>query len=104
MTPQQLATLKAAILADPQLAAQPMTSGGASVIAEALNAPASPAYTVWRSSVSRAEILQNGFDWTRLDNLSVGKARVWSDIFVDGTINPAKPNVRKAFQLLISPD
>jgi hypothetical protein len=71
-----------------------MTSGGAAVIAEALNAPAEPPYIVWRTSVGRAEILQNGFDWTRLDNLSVGKARIWSDIFVDGVINPSKLNVR----------
>lgn len=98
MTPQQLATLKAAILADPQLAAQPMTSGGALVIAEAMNLQATPAFVVWRSSVTRAEILQNGFDWTRLDNLSVGKARVWSDIFVDGTINPSKSNVRTGIE------
>jgi hypothetical protein len=98
MTPQQLQTLKTAILADPQLAAQPMTSGGALVIAEAFNLQAAPAFVVWRSSVTRAEILQNGFDWTRLDNLSVGKARVWSDIFVDGTINPSKTNVRTGIE------
>jgi hypothetical protein len=48
--------------------------------------------------VTRKEILQNGFDWTRLDNLSVGKARVWSEIFVDGTINASKPNVRTGIE------
>jgi hypothetical protein len=94
MTPAQLQTLKAAILADPEMASQPMTSGGAQVIRSLFNLPASPAFVVWRTAVTRAEILQNGFDWTRLDNLSVGKARVWSDIFVDGTINPSKANVR----------
>jgi hypothetical protein len=64
----------------------------------ALNATASPAYKVYRTSVLRQTILENGFDWTRLDNLSVGKARVWSDIFVvgdeGGRINPSKANVR----------
>lgn len=63
-------------------------------IADYYNALASPDFTVWKTSVTRKEILQNGFDWTRLDNLSVGKARVWDQIFVDGTINPAKANVR----------
>lgn len=57
MTPSQLATLKAAILADPVLAAKPMTSGGALEIAGILNAAASPAYYVWRSSTPAPDIL-----------------------------------------------
>jgi hypothetical protein len=94
LTPAQLATLKAAIVADSELNAFPMNSDGAFAIAAALNQIASPEWIVWRTNVTRREVLQNGFDWTRLDNLSVGKARVWSDIFVDGEINPSKPNVR----------
>lgn len=51
LTTAQLQTLKAAILADPGMAAQPMTSGGAFAIAAQLNAPASPAFKVWRTDV-----------------------------------------------------
>lgn len=92
LTSSQLTALKAAIIADNALNSQPNNSDGAFAIAAALNLPASPTWVVWRTAVTRQEILQNGFDWTRLDNLSVGKARVWSDIFVDGLINPSKPN------------
>lgn len=54
MTPEQLATLKAAILADPVLAAKPMTSGGAGEIAEAYKADS--AADVWRSSTQVSDI------------------------------------------------
>lgn len=98
LTSTQLATLKAAINADPVLAAFPNNPDGAFAIKDLLNLPASPAWTVWRTSVTRKEILQNGFDWTRLDNLSVGKARIWSDIFVEGALNPSKANVRSGIE------
>lgn len=99
LTPQQLSTLKAAILADPALNAFPNTSDGNFDLANSatgLKALASPAYTVWRSVVTIDEITRaDNFDWTRVDNLSVGKARIWEWMF-DGTntINPSKANVR----------
>lgn len=98
LTTQQKATLKAAINGDPALSAFPNNSDGAFAIKDLLNLPATPAWVVWRTQVTRREILQNGFDWTRLDNLSVGKARIWSDIFVDGAMNPAKANVRAGIE------
>lgn len=99
LTDPQLQTLKADIA--PKLEAgqpfeglDPLNTDHCFVIADYYNADSNPAVIVWKTSVTRQEILQNGFDWTRLDNLSVGKARVWNDIFVDDVINPAKPNVR----------
>jgi len=97
LTPEQLATLKAAIDADPALAAKPLNSDGYFEIAQALNTElASPDFFVWRSVVSQDEIMQNGFDWVRVDNLSVGKARIWEWMFdnAGATINPSKANVR----------
>lgn len=47
MTPAQLDILKAAILADPQLSAQPNNPDGNSAIADALNLPAVPAVMGW---------------------------------------------------------
>ncbi len=99
LTPAQLVTLKAAIIADPVLNAFPNTLDGAfDLAAQKLNVTAVPDFICWRTAVTREEILQNGFDWTRLDNLSVGKARVWSDIFVNNLINPSKVNVRAGIE------
>lgn len=69
MTPAQLSTLKAFILADPTLSAQPMTSAGSLVIQAALNADASPAFIVWRHDVTADE---NGNAWmgTDIDGMS----------------------------------
>jgi len=98
VTNAELLILKANILASPDLDALKGSPNGRFEIARLYNLPASPTWVIWRRSVSRREILQNGFDWTRLDNLSVGKARVWTDIFVDGVINPAKANVRAGIE------
>ena len=104
LTTAQKTTLKTDILAnantvnyggvDVAINLLPNNSDANFAIAGWYNQQVSPDWTVWRTAVTRKEILQNGFDWTRLDNLSVGKARVWSDIFVDGFINPSKVNVR----------
>lgn len=93
LTPAQKAIVLADIQNDPTFN-QLYIDSVFTEIADYYNTVADPAYIVWKTSVTRKEILQNGFDWTRLDNLSVGKARVWTEIFVDGTINPSKPNVR----------
>jgi hypothetical protein len=96
----QLATLKQAIESDPALSAAPLNSDGAFFIAAELNKTAAPDFIVWRTSVTQDEIMQNGFDWTRVDNLSVGLARVWEWMFAnaDRAINPAKPNVRAGIE------
>ena len=60
----------------------------------ALNAVASPAFIVWKTNVTNAEIMRNGFDWARVDNLSIGKSRIWEWMFQFGYIDPSKTNVR----------
>lgn len=96
MTPEQLAAVKAYILADQVLSTKPNNSDGAFDIARELNKLAVPDYYVWRTSVNQDEITQNGFDWVRVDNLSIGKARIWDWLFKNSTnsINPSKTNVR----------
>lgn len=91
---QQAATLKAYILADPVLSAFPMNSDGSYAIADLLNKAAEPAFIVWKTDVSIDEIMRNGMDWARVDNLSVGKARIWDWLGRLGVINAAKTNVR----------
>lgn len=94
LTTQQKATLKAAILANPSWSAQPNTNAGNFIIASDLNAVAVPDYVVWRTSVSLEEIMRNGMDWSRVDNLSVGKARIWDWMGRLGVIDPSQSNIR----------
>jgi hypothetical protein len=94
LTPAQRATLKAHILATSDLNAV-YGLGDLDGLKALLNAAFSPSFTVWRSSVPLDEIMLNGFDWTRVDNLSVGKARIWEWMFqTNGSINPSKTNIR----------
>lgn len=63
LTPAQLATLKAAILADQSLASQPMTSDGAFAIAAALNQIASGPVKVWRTDAS-VQAINDAINWS----------------------------------------
>lgn len=96
LTVTQLQALKLDFDADPVLSIIPNTPDGNYEIAAAYNLAASPDFIVWRTQVSQDEIMQNGFDWVRVDNLSVGKARIWEWMFGNDakSINPAKSNVR----------
>lgn len=95
LTTAQKLTLKAAIAAelDPTFVAL-RQAGGTGQMAEWFNQPST--VVVWRTSVPKDEITMNGFDWTRLDNLSIGSARVWDGLFDNAQriTNPSKPNVR----------
>lgn len=94
LTPAQQATIKADILADPILSAYPLNTDGAWDIAALYNKVNTPAFYVWRTDVPADEIMRNGMDWTQVDNLSIGKARIWDWLTKLGTINAAKTNVR----------
>ena len=53
-------------------------------------------FVVWKTRVSQDEIMQSStFDWTRVDNLTNGKARIWSYMFDNQakSINPANANM-----------
>ena len=98
LTPAQLTILRNDILADPALAEQPMNSDGADAIAQAYKLPATPTFVVWRTSVPVDDIINNGFVWTAVDSLTVGKARIWDWMRAPGSINPSKANVRQGLQ------
>jgi hypothetical protein len=95
LTLEQRITLKAHILATPDLNAYVADSVW-TAIADLLNTNASPDFIAWKTSVNLDEIMQNGFDWTQVDNQTVGKARIWDWMFSNATrtINPNKANVR----------
>lgn len=97
MTPEQTATVKAAILADPVLA--PLTLAPVWDYQEISNVMSAvdPAFYVWRKSVSRAELQDlDDFNWTQVDNLTTGgKYRIWEWMFgTTGSIDASKPNIR----------
>jgi len=94
LTSAQSATLKDAINADPVLNELPLTLDSGYEIAIQLDQPATPDFIVWKTSVTVDEIMRNGMDWARVDNLSVGKARIWDWMTRLGTFNAAKANIR----------
>jgi len=100
MTPAQLATLKAAIDADVELSAFPMTTDGYLDLANKLNSElAAPDFYVWKEHVTLAEIYGNGFAWVEVDSLTDPKARIWEWMFGQtSAANPAKQNVRAGIE------
>lgn len=98
LTSAQLSTLRAAIEADSALSSQPENSDGAFAIAAAMNQTAVPDFAVWKTDVSVDGIMRNGMDWARVDNLSVGKARIWEWMGRLGTLNAARPNIRAGIE------
>ena len=97
LTPEQIPVFRAALYAvtDPEFVGY-REAGMARPMSEWWNRPADPPKTVWKSNLELEEITSNGFDWVRVDNLSVGKARIWEWMFGNEqkSINPSKPNIR----------
>ena len=97
LTAEQLQVFRAALLAetDPDLVFR-RDNGQAGRVAEWYNQVGANAPIVWKASLQLEEITSNGFDWVRVDNLSVGKARIWEWMFGNEqkSINPSKPNIR----------
>ena len=94
LTTGQKTLLKADILADPILSVWAAAGNKAEEIAAEYNKLATPEWIVWRTEVSPDEIMRNGMDWTRVDNLTVGKARIWDWMTRLGTFDASKPNIR----------
>lgn len=98
LTEQQTATLKAAIFADAEMVAW-IASNQLPLIARKLNLPASPAYTVWRTSVDSTEY-RDAIVWTELTGRSAGERDMFSFLTGGGTLplNMARANVRQGMQ------
>ena len=95
LTTEQLQTLAAHIRASTDPAVVATLAGRNDTEMTALyNAPT--AVVVWKKRLELEEITSNGFDWVRVDNLSVGTARIWEWMFgsESKSINPSKPNIR----------
>ena len=89
LTSEQLAILGADIAADPQFAGMFDDD-----IAKVYNQLAAPEWVVWRTNAPIDDIMRNGMDWARVDNLTAGKARIWDWMGRLGTLDASKPNIR----------
>ena len=98
LTDTQITALRAACFADPTAAAFFTAPGSAAGLHGHLNGAST--FIVWRTQVTQDEIMLNGFDWTRVDNLGTGPARVWEWMFNNDAraLNPSKPNIRAGIE------
>lgn len=103
LTNAQLQTLKTAINADQALASQPMTSAGAQVISDAMNAPASPVWTVWKTNVSITTVGDsiNGTELAGLTSLNVTRLQAIAQ-YSPGGVNPSLADRRQFFDDIFS--
>lgn len=111
LTAAQLLILKADILADPALAAQPATPDGAFAIAAAYSLVPTPDFWVWRTQISQSEIVgvttpapdNTTWSWTIYIARSQAERDGWREMFADtGMINVSRPNVRQGLQDIFS--
>jgi hypothetical protein len=109
LTPAQAATVKADILATPELNAFANNTDGAFAIAALYNLAASPAFYVWKTSLSEQSITSEvspeatSWNWSAYIARTQGERDGWNRIFgFNGACNPSLPNVRQAFADIFS--
>lgn len=95
MTPAQIATLKAAIAADPTMSAYPNTSDGAYDLAQYLNATSNPAVSIWKPDVSPSAMAA-AVDWTAYAALTAAKQNAYLAL-TQGPVDATSASVRSAF-------
>lgn len=111
LTTEQKATLKAYIEADPVLSTFPNNSDGWTDIANKLNLEASPAFYVWKKSLSRHEIIANTseegttFSWAggAYITRSQGERDAFREMFnSSGNVDQRKASIMAAFNDIFS--
>lgn len=96
LTLTQQQAVKADIVGDATLN-QHAQDGNFSLIQDAYAAQFSPDYWIWRGRVTWDELMGDaGMDWTEVDGLTIGKARIWEWLFanLNRAINATMANVR----------
>ena len=109
LTTAQLQTLKSHITASGDLNSQPAGSDGNTEIARLMNLAASPAFWVWRTSVTEAEYTRDTspdgttWSWPAYIARSQGERDAWARIVTgDAGANPSLANVRQGFADIFS--
>lgn len=121
MTQAQLATLKADIAANANtvpvngtptpISAVPASPDNAAAVAAWYNLEADPAYWVWRTRVTKSELVTSvgpdgtTFNWTGNGFIarSAGEQTAWQELFNGSqSVNAALTNVRQAFADIFS--
>lgn len=108
LTPAQQAILKADILNDATLNAFPNNSDGAVEIAKAYNQTATPAFWVWRTDVSRAEIYNTAspdatfWNWTTYKNQGATEQNAWVQMFMGDRADFSKSNLRSGIAAIFT--
>lgn len=103
LTAAQSTVLRADIIADVVFNALPINDDTSQTIANAYNANASPAYTVWKNVVPISQVGDN-FDAAELGGLTtadVSRLQVMADYAPSG-INPSMPDRRLFFDDIFS--
>jgi len=103
LTSAQLVTLRAAILADPVLAAAPMNPDGDFDIATAMNAQAVPNFTVWKTSVPTSQVGEAmvSTEVAGLTTANTNRLMVMVQ-YSGGVFNPSRPDTRAGFDSIFS--
>jgi hypothetical protein len=103
LTTQQLATMKADILANPDLNSKPNNSDGAFEIARLYNLDAAPNFTVWKTNVPINDVGKK-FNGTELAGLTTGNQTRLQTLamYLAGGVNPTLPDCRQFFDDVFS--
>ncbi len=100
MTSAQLTTLRNDITNTPAFMAKPHSADGAFEIAAAYNLDAAPAFWVWRTAVSRADIYNTtspdatSWDWTIYKGQGVAEQNAWVQMFMGDAADFSQANLR----------
>jgi len=109
LTTSQLNTLKAAILAETDQAfVEYRTNGQNTLMAAFFNQDASPAFKVWRTKVSRAEIYNltsaeaTTWSWTFYKNQSAVEQNAWVQMFMGDQADFSQANLRAGIAVIFT--
>lgn len=113
LTNAQLLVIKADILANPDLNANADDADGNNAIAALYNQAAASDYWVWRTDVTRAEILHTtsvdattfkfaGASGAGYITRDQGERDAFTLLFTDGTVDARRANIRQAFTDIFS--
>lgn len=100
MTPAQLATFKAAILADATQTANVVAGDHGALAAYFNGVPATPV-SLWRPSISIAE-LNTAIDWSEFAALTTALRETYNAMISPGAIDSTAPKIRGGFSTVFA--